>query len=95
MDRGSIKGQVRWNIISENGLQIDPVVVVANSILRYSEAWRCLDLAGIPVCEWYKMALWIKLETEPLIMYSIIDLAQAREGWRCHDRLSTPMYENM
>ena len=67
---------------------------VANYRVRDGEDWRCLDTAVIPTCAWYKMALWIKLETEPPIMSSRIDLAQAREFWRCHDRLSTPIYDN-
>ena len=39
-----------------------------------------------------KMPLWINLDIEPPMMSSILDLAQAREGCRCHDGLSTPMY---
>ena len=88
---GSIKGQAECKISSETGSRRDPVRVVANSRVRYSEAWRCLDPVGIPACTWYRMPLWIKLETEPPIMSSIIDLTQYREGWRCHDGLSMPM----
>ena len=41
------------------------------------------------------MPLWIKLDTEPPIMASIIDLTRAREGCRYNDGLSTPMYGNI
>ena len=80
MDGGSRKGQARWNIISETGSRRESVVIVANSIVRDSEACILLDPAGIPTRAWYRMTLWIKLETEPPIMYSRICLAQAREG---------------
>ena len=66
--------------------------VVANSKVRDSEAWRCLDPTGIPAHTWYRMPLWIKLEMQPPMISSRIDLAQAREGQRCHVRISTPMY---
>ena len=82
MERGARKGHVRWNIRSETGLRIHLVVVVVNSRVRDGEAWRCLDLSGIPARAWYNMALWIKLKTEPPIVFSRIDLAQTREGWR-------------
>ena len=95
MDRGSRKGKVKWNISSETGLQRKSMVVVANYKMRDDEAWRCLDPAGIPTCAWYGMPLWINLETEPPIISSRIYLEQASEGWRFHDRLSTPMYEKM
>ena len=67
----------------------------ANYRVRDGEDWRCLDTAVIPTCAWYKMALWIKLETEPSISSSVIYLVQARDGWRFHDGISTPMYEKM
>ena len=41
------------------------------------------------------MPLWIKLETKSPIMSPRLDLDQAREGSRCHDGLSVPMYGNM
>ena len=68
---------------------------VVNYIVRDGEAWRCLDPAGIPYCAWYRMPLWIKLEMEPPIIYSRIDLAQDSKGWRCHHGIYTPMYEKM
>ena len=68
------------------------VVVVANFRVIDGEAWRYLDPLGIPACVWYRMPLWIKLETEPPVMSSRIYFAQATEGWRCHDGLYTPMY---
>ena len=40
MEGESIKGQAKWNIISETGSQRDLVGVVANSRLRDGEAWR-------------------------------------------------------
>ena len=95
MDGGSRKGQTKWNISSETGLQRESVGVVDNYIVRYGEVWRCLYPSGIPAYAWYRMPLWIELETEPLITSSIIDLAQAREAWRFHDRLSTPMHQKM
>ena len=95
MDRGSRKGQARWNIISETGFQRELMVVAANSRVRDGKAWRCLDPAVIPACEGYRMPLRIKLETEPPIIPYILYLAQAREVWRCWDGLSNPMYEKM
>ena len=95
MDGGSRKDQAKCNTISETVLRRISVGVVANYRLIDGEAWRCLDPVGIPDCAWYRMPLWIKIEVEPQIMSSRIDLAQAREGWRCHDRISTPMYEKM
>ena len=95
MDRGYRKGQDGWNIISETGLRRKLVEVAANSRVRDGEACRCLYLMDIPACAWYMMPLWIKLKTEPPIMSSRLDLAQAREDWRCNDRLSTHMYKNM
>ena len=92
---GSRKGQARWNISSENGYQRELVGVVENSRVRDGEAWRCLDPAGIFARAWYRMPLWIKLETEPSISSSVIYLVQARDGWRFHDGISTPMYEKM
>ena len=93
MGRGSRKGQARWNISLDTGLQRELVGFVANSKVRGGEAWRCLDPAGIPASTWYKMPMWINIETEPPIMSSGIDLAKTRGGWRCHDGISTPMYE--
>ena len=95
MDGGSRKGQAKWNIRSENGSRRESVGVVANSRVRDGEAWRCLDPAGIPYCAWYRKSMYIKLEMEPPMMSSRIDLAQDREGWRCHDGISTSMHENI
>ena len=95
MDVESRKGQEKWNIFPETGLRRDSVVFSTNSSVRDGEAWRCLDPAGIPSRVWYRMPLWIKLETEPPIMSSILYPKQAREGCRCNYRLSTPMYEKM
>ena len=53
---------------------------------------RCLDPADIPTCTWYINPMWINIDMEPPIMTYILDLVQAREGCRCHDRLSTPVY---
>ena len=78
MDGGSRKGQARCNISSDNGSRIESVVVVANSRVRDGEAWRCLYPAGISAYKCYRMPLWVKLETEPPIMSSRIDLAQTR-----------------
>ena len=83
------------DISSETGLQRESTGVVANSIVIDGESWRCLDLAVIPDCAWYRIPKWNKLETEPRIFSSIIDLSQAGDGWRCNDGLSTPMYEKM
>ena len=69
--------------------------VATNSIVRDGDAWRCVDPAGIPDCAWYRMPLWVKLETEPTIVPSRLDLEQSREDWRCHYGMSTSMYENM
>ena len=77
MDGGYRKGQARWNIISETGSRRESVGVVANSRVIDGEAWRFLDPAVIPDCAWYRMPLWIKLETEPPIMSSRIYLVQA------------------
>ena len=41
------------------------------------------------------MPMWIKIETETPMMPSILDLEKDREYWRCHDGVSTPMYEKM
>ena len=71
------------------------MVVVQNSRVRDGEAWSCLDPAGITDRAWYSMPLWINIDTEPPIISDRKDLVQAREVWRCHDGLSTPMYENM
>ena len=69
--------------------------VLTNYKVRDGEFWMCLYPAVISACAWYRMPLWINLETEPPIISSRIDLAQAREGWRCHDGLSTPRHENI
>ena len=69
--------------------------VVTNSRVRDSEAWMCLDPEVIPSRAWYRMSLYIKLKMEPPMMSSRIDLAQAREVCRCHDGISTPIYENI
>ena len=82
MDRCTRKGQANWNIITDNGSQRELVGFATHSRVRYGEAWRCIDLGGIPARTWYRKPMWIKLETEPPIMYSISDLAQAREGFR-------------
>ena len=95
MDGGSRKGQAKWNIRYENGSRIKSVGVVPNYRVRDGEAWRCLYPAGIPTRAWYRMPLWIKIETEPPVMSSIIDLVKDREGWSFHDGISTPMYEKM
>ena len=95
MDGGSRKAQARCNISSETGLRRESVGFTANYRVIDSEAWRCLDPAGIPARVWYMTPLWIKLDIEPPIMSSRLDLAQAREVCRCHDRISTPMYEKM
>ena len=95
MDGESRKVQEKWNKIPETSSQRDSVVFSTNYRVRDGEAWMCLDHAVIPSRVWYRMPLYIKLETEPPIMSSILDLEQAREGCRRHDRLSTPMYENM
>ena len=95
MDGGSRKGQTKWNISSETGLQRKSMGVVANYKMIDGEAWRCLDPAGIPYCAWYRKSMYIKLEMEPTMMSSRIDLAQARDGCRCHASLSTPIYKNM
>ena len=95
MNGGSRKGQEKWNISSQTGSQRNSVVVVTNYRVRDSEACRCLYPAGIPARAWYSIPLCIKLDTEPPIMSSVIDLAQAMEGWRGHGRLSTPMYEKV
>ena len=87
MDGGSRKGQVRWNISLETGLQIYSVVFAKNYRVGDSEACRCLDPAGIPACACYRM--------HPQIMFSRLDLGQAREGCMCHDRLSMPMCKKM
>ena len=67
--------------------------VVVNSRLIDGEDFRCINTAGIVARAWYRMPMWIKLEIEPPIMSSRIDLVHSRESWRCHDRLSTHMYE--
>ena len=54
-DRGCRKGQEMWNISLETGSRRELVGVVANSRVRYGEAWRCLDPAGIPDRAWYRM----------------------------------------
>ena len=95
VDEGSIKIQARWNISLETDLQREPVVFAANFRVRDGEAWRCLDPAGIPYCAWYRKSMYIKLEMEPPMMSSRIDLAQDRDGCRCHASLSTPIYKNM
>ena len=95
MVRGSRKGQGKWNIILETGLKRESVGISSNSRMRDREACRCLYPAGIPACAWYRMTLWIILDTEPPIMSSILDLEQAREGCRCCIRLSTPIYEKI
>ena len=95
MARGSRKGQARWIISSGTGVRRELVGFVTNSRVRHSEAWMCLDTVGIPACAWYKMPLWIKIDTEPLLISCIIDLAQARKGCSCHDGLSMPMYYKM
>ena len=95
MDGGYRKGQEEWNIIPETGSRIYFVICSTNDRVRYTEDWMCLDPAGIPSCVWYMTPMWIKLETGTPIMSSRLDLAQSREGCRCHDRLSAPMYENM
>ena len=92
IDGGSRKGEAKWKIIPETGFQRDSVVCSKNYIVRYRENWRCLDSAGKPSPVWYRMPMWIKLETEHPIISSRLDLAQSREGCRLHDRLSTPMY---
>ena len=92
---GSRKGQANWNINYETGSRRYYVGVVANYRVRDGEAWRCLDPGGIPARAWYRRPLWTILDMEPTIMHSRIDLAQARERWRCHNELSTPMHEEM
>ena len=67
----------------------------ANYRVRDGEAWRCIDPTGIFARAWYRMPLWIKLDTEPTIRSSRIHLAQARESLRFHDGISTPMYVRM
>ena len=95
IDGGSIKGQAKWNIIYDAGSLRESMGDVSNCRVRGGETWSCLDPAGIPARAWYRIPLRIKLDTEPPITYFIIDLAQAREVWRFHDGLSTPMYEKM
>ena len=95
MDGGSRKGQMRWNVILGIDLRRDLMRVAANYRVRGGEAWRCLYPEGIPAYSWYSMPLWVNLDTEPPIMPSILDLVQPREGWRCHDGLSMPMYEKI
>ena len=95
MNGGSRKCQARWNIISETGSQKYLVVFAANYRVRDGEDWKCLDPAGIPAHAWYRMPPWVKLETEPPITSSRLYLAQSREGFRCHDGISTPMYKKM
>ena len=95
MNGGYRKGQARWNIILETGYQRELVGFAANYKVRYGEAWRCLDPAFISSLGWYTMPLWIKLETEPPIMSSILDLGQARKCCRCHDELSMRMHGKM
>ena len=87
MYRGSIKCQMRCNISLEAGLQIYSVVFAKNYRVGDSEACRCLDPAGIPACACYRMP--------PQIMFSRLDLGQAREGCMFHYGLSTSIYENM
>ena len=48
--------------------------------MRDGEALRCLDPVGISSLEWYKMPLWIKLDTKTPIMSYRTDLDQSREG---------------
>ena len=95
MDGGSRKGQEKWNIISETGIRRYLVLFAKYSRVRDGEAWRFLDPTGIPANVWYRTTLWINLETKPPIVSSRLDLAQDREGCRCHDRISMPMYEKM
>ena len=95
MDGGFRKGKAKWNRGSKNGPQRESVGIVPKSKVRDGESWRCLYPAGIPDRAWYRMLLWIKLDTKAPIMSSMIDLAQAREGWRFHDSLSMHMYEKM
>ena len=71
------------------------VLFYTNFRVRDREDWRCLYPAGIPSRVRYRMPLWIKLETEPPITPSRLDSEQAREGCRCHDRLSMPMYKKI
>ena len=95
MDRGYRKGQERWNIRSDTGLRRELVRFQENSRVRDGDAWRCQYPADIPARVWYRMPLWIMLDTEPPITSSRLYLAQSREGCRCHDRLYIPTYENM
>ena len=95
LDKGSRNGQAKWNIRSDTALRRESVGLVTNYRVRNGEAWRCLYPAGILTCMWYRMPLWIKLETEHPIMSYIIDLEQPREGWRCHDGIYMPMYEKI
>ena len=95
MNGGFRKGQVKWKIILETGLQRYLIVCSKNYRVRDRYYWRFLYPAGILSRVWYSIPLWIKLETEPPIMSSILDLAQDREVCRCHGRLSSPMYEKI
>ena len=95
MDGGSRKGQAKWNIILETGLRRYLVVCSTNDRVRERDYWRWIDPTGMPSHVWYMTYLWIKLDMEPPIISSRLDLAQSREGCRCHARLSTPMYENI
>ena len=95
MDGGSRKGQEKWNIIPKTGSRRKSVGIFANSRVRDGDAWRCLYPVGIPACACYRTPMWIKLDTEQPIMPSRLDLAQARECWRFHGGVSTPMYENI
>ena len=79
----------------ETGYQRELVGFAAKYRMSDGEAWRYLDPAGITSLECYKMPLWIKLDTEPPIMSSILDLEQARKYFRCHDELSMPIYGKM
>ena len=73
MGGGYRKGQTRWNISSDTISQRELVGFAKNSILRDCEAWKCLYPAGIPSRACYRMPLWIKLDTEPPIMYSRLE----------------------
>ena len=95
MDGGSRKGQAKWNIISETVLRRYLVLFAKYSRVRDGGAWRFLDPMVITANAWYRTTLWINLETKTPIVSSRLDLAQDREGCRCHDRISMPMYEKM
>ena len=60
------------------------MVFDTNYRVRDGESWRFLDHVGISTLACYRIPWWIKL--------SILGLAQARESFRWHEGISTPIY---